>query len=1135
MASIANPYIPSYLKTAFSGSRPIKTTFADISNTNISSTASFMYDQLDAPLKSTQQLNVDWSRFEHHTFFMSAEAKVNLAFDRIINKYPFDGTRKEVEQFVENLGGFDKWTLDNFPVYKGELRLQSGSYIKIIDAAGVKYPELSKNASGISILNPGSDKSLSVEMQVLPISGSTATTQTIFQKLSDDGKYGYSFFLSPTLSVDDVVGTFVVVSGSTNLSVTGTLSKIAFNHVCATLNRESSDSHFLELYVDEKLINSSRTIVKIGNLPIDASSFYIGSGSAISTSVLSVTPDQTFDGTLDEFRVFHAIRTIDQQRAYAAKSIYANDDLKLYYKFNEPGFSVKADVDNSSNGIVIDSSGNSLHSNVTNYVDSLRIETKNDNLSKMTFERDSMSVVLFPAYQDIVDLNIELLTSASLYDQNNPNIITRLVPQHYLLEGALQDGFVEPECNGNNPYNGSGIPGQGKLGNVQLFLSLLYIWAQFFDEMKLYTDSFSTLRYVDYETNETVPDNFLLNFAKQFGFFIPPMFNDSTIDQYVNGENIQPDISNNEHTLKYIQTQMLRRILKNLPAIIRSKGTQHSIKTFLRAVGIDPENNIRIREYGGPTTKQMGYAREYKREQAAMVQFTTSSYAHTSISEAYSDRIEPGWPPFDSYVIHKDHYPLTSGSWAIELAVKFDPLQPLTSVTQSLSRLIHRKGANNKLAASLISLGSEVKLYVRQVADAGYPDIAPLCLPIEVPTGNLYDGTRWNICFGCQRNDEINSIVSSSYFLRIANCENGDIASFNQTSSFYDEWGSYGQSDFDLVLRKFSMAGGYDAYIEIGNNATILYTAGAWALNNADVVPTEAVATAFDGRLSDLRFWSKSLTEIEWKEHVRNYKSTGVEDPKVNWNFQHTDSGSFGRLRLNAFCKQETISSDTGDIIFLDFSQNNHHFTGSGFSSTDPIIVGESIGYSYLSPYFDEASTTNKIRARSYFNKELVDATPWASTAPLYEIVKSEEPTDDVRLAIEFSLIDALNRDIITMFATLDEMESAIGRPELMFSADYPDLEALQYIYFNRLQDKLNFKAFFEFFRWFDTSIGTFIEQLIPRKTNFKGINYVIESHMLERHKLEYYFNEMYLNERLRPNIRNVLLLQQIAGTIRKF
>src|SRR5271165_3529979 len=95
--STPNPYVPSFLRAAASGSRPLTLSWSDVSDTNILSTSSFQYDPPSTGLKSTQQLNVDWSQFQNHTFFMSAEANVNLAFNSIINGFPFDGTRLETE------------------------------------------------------------------------------------------------------------------------------------------------------------------------------------------------------------------------------------------------------------------------------------------------------------------------------------------------------------------------------------------------------------------------------------------------------------------------------------------------------------------------------------------------------------------------------------------------------------------------------------------------------------------------------------------------------------------------------------------------------------------------------------------------------------------------------------------------------------------------------------------------------------------------------------------------------------------------------------------------------------------------------------------------------------------------------
>jgi hypothetical protein len=310
---------------------------------------------------------------------------------------------------------------------------------------------------------------------------------------------------------------------------------------------------------------------------------------------------------------------------------------------------------------------------------------------------------------------------------------------------------------------------------------------------------------------------------------------------------------------------------------------------------------------------------------------------------------------------------------------------------------------------------------------------------------------------------------------------------------------------------------GSNQLVPAGTTSTYLY------LNNSAAVPSdEARSTTFDGRMAKTRFWSKSFSTKEWIEHVKNYQSLGVDNPLTNYNYEVVATGSFERLRLDTMSKQtEKKAENDGSLIFLDFSENGMHLTGSGFPTDENSIMPEFIKYSYLSPYFDEAISNDKIRVRGYQSDDLLDQYLWASRSPVYEIPRSESPTDDVRFSIDFSIVDSLNKDIVNMFSTFESLENMIGSPELVYSPDYPDLENLRNIYFNRLKEKLNFKAFFEFYSWFDNTISVFIEQLLPRKTVYKGTNFVVESHMLERPKHEYYSSDIYSMQPSKKNIVN--------------
>ena len=163
----------------------------------------------------------------------------------------------------------------------------------------------------------------------------------------------------------------------------------------------------------------------------------------------------------------------------------------------------------------------------------------------------------------------------------------------------------------------------------------------------------------------------------------------------------------------------------------------------------------------------------------------------------------------------------------------------------------------------------------------------------------------------------------------------------------------------------------------------------------------------------------------------------------------------------------------------------------------------------------------------------------FASRGPIARVIARElppdlEPMDDVRFSIEFSVAQALNEDIIKIFATLESLENIIGGPENMFATEYQGLTRLREIYFNRLTGSVNYTAFFEFFRWLDESFDIIIENLIPKKTNYLGFNMIVEPHILERPRVAYGSGDIYLGVNDRRNLKGALYLRQLIANMKR-
>ena len=1204
-----------------------------LSDTNVSSTSSFRYDSVGSGLKSTQEIEIDWEKFENHTFFNSAQSKVNIAFHRIINEYPFEGSIKQVEAFEDSLTGYEKYILDSFPKNNGYLIFSGtsetenpaggfssglGTYISVIDSAGSQFPNFSTNTSGQSIIN-FEENPFSIEL-MLYVPKAPSYNQIVCQK-RDTAARAITIALSQSASTSKVPLIFSISSGSAKIIASSSIEKGKFSHICATYDRDSTDK--LHLFLSQTLVATSSTSYEFESLSFSNSNFIIGSGSTFHASPLGktlpgstsqiFTPTVTFSGSMDELRLFHSTRDIEDQKKYERRIIHLSNNsksLKLYYKFNEPSGSY------DGNNVVLDSSGNSLHSIISNYSILLReTGSSGEPGNPMYGEKPDRSPVLFPDFHLVKTLNSRLLTSASSYDNINPNIVTRLFPSHYLLDGQQYQGFSKEEGLIGDPVSGNSIPGSAKIGNAQNLTAFMLIWAKFYDEIKIFIDHMSNILNVSYDDEESVARKLLPFVAQYYGIELPAIFPDARINQYILGEDLENSYETSLNSLQFIQTEIWKRILINYNDIRFSKGTIHSVKSLIRAAGINPDNLMAIREYGGPTKRSLEGRRETKTEVASSIDFS-GSYAEVAAGtlnpQGFSSkfpnivsnflsgsRIEVGFPePSGSIAfVNKRKFPphgisrtlsdglFTSGSFTYEAiyqfprksTIKYDKYQSLvrlhisasnTGSKSELSKGIHY--ANLLLVSgtenSLTSSGSTLRLYMRP-GNTSKIKVDPL-LRLELTGVNIFDGNLWNISFGRERSDQkrindsgkyitepISFIGSSSYFLRAARQTYGSVENIFVTSSFFkaDKGGAtssgnilqaidaiYNPSGSMIVIGSQSMAN----VSSTGKNGSFGDSYNRFLIDpNLDSVAGAATgdsvfakSTNFFGQVSQIRFWSKALEIDSWKEHVRNFKSLGVSNPLVHFNFEKKATGSFGRLRLDVSTDQQITGSDSsGNISLFDFSQNEIYMSGSGFEPSSLVIKPETFYFSHLSPRFDLSQTNNKVRIRGLAHTDLIDENRYSRFAPVHEILKSEEPDDDTRFAIEFSSVKALDEDIMNMFGNLTFFDNALGRPNLLFDDIYPDLDQARKIYFNRVTEKLNYKIFFNMYRWFNSSLGLLIEDLVPRKTKFLGINFVIESHVLERSRFRYLFDEIYLKALARDTSRGNLLLSQIVGNLCKY
>ena len=1114
--------------------------------TNFESTSSFKY-QKSVNAISTQQINLNYNNFENHTFFHSAVAKTNEIFSNIINNYPFDGTLKQIENFEEGLTGFEKHILDKFPKKTGHLifsgtqkgEYTGGNYIDIQDKYGVDIPDLAKDKSkiGKSVIEKSSIKDFTIQF-FINSPGQSNDNQVIFQKYNSLAS-NVSIVLSQSLSSETANLIVGITSQSLNLSANIDITKNKFNHITTVyenttgllkiLNRVSGSS--------KDIISSSSNKQVFPLLTLGNANVTIGSGSECRISGDIFTPQQTFSGSLDEFRYFNSVKKDEDILKERNKSVYANDNLMLYLKFNEPYGNY------TGNNIVLDSSGNSLNAYIENF--NYEVNRNSGSFTPMLNEDEKRSVAIFPEFFDVNKIYTELIVTGTLYDDANPNLITKLIPKHYLDEGNLADNFISEYDQISNYYTNNKDPrgGKSKEVGVQNLMKFLFIWAKFFDEIKIFVDEFSNLSNIQYDDKDTVSDIFIKRLATKLGIDLPELFDYANLNQYFFGEDISENEIKSALSLSQIQNKIWRRVLSDYSSLIKSKGTMSNIKGLFRYFGIEPDSFFSIVEYGGAKENYLETAKINKKRSIRFLNFSgsignedkTSGYdyqgrhysAPVIISKYLSaSRIEIGIPEIAGSFVQKNKYSphgisnhaadglFTSGSFTYECFYDIRKSKFSKNI-ESLVRL-HTTGSSapsNKESCILNVVYDKKEKSIKLLINDVYGEETKI---LSISDISLTNSGPFALSFGKEQKP-----VSSSFFLRVAEYDSDVVIRRHVTSSLIE---NKSNSIFSTISN-YNTSG---SFIVIGSQSF----ENASSFLNADATGS---ITNFTGMISNLNFWSIAKSSDEFTTYAKNPFSKGIKNPKVNYNFNTISTGSFERIRIETSDKQKTESSDSsGEIKIFDFSQNNLHLTGKGFETNKKVFKNDFIFTSELNPYFDTNHSDEKIRIRSLNNVDKVSEYQFASTTPVYEVNPTEKIVDDNRLSIDFNLSRGINENIIQMFSDFSAIEDSIGKTNVQFGNEYHSLKDLREIYFNNVIEKINLNKYRNLFKWIDNSFTDLIYSNIPKSTNFLGINFIYDSHFLERNKIQYNFDQIYLKSLPRDPTRGTIYLSQFVGKVDK-
>jgi hypothetical protein len=178
---------------------------------------------------------------------------------------------------------------------------------------------------------------------------------------------------------------------------------------------------------------------------------------------------------------------------------------------------------------------------------------------------------------EFIDWYTELTDYAVAYDSFNDNSLVKTLPEHIRF----------------NEIN----------VNAATFVNML---GHHYDILYTYVNYMSKIHNRDENPKLGMPNELLYSVAKQFGWNLVDGKQGEELWSYLLGtdESGTPNTGSNSVTGIGTPTQELtfttwRRIVNNIPGLLKSKGTKRSIQALLACYGI-PQTLMTIKEYGGP-------------------------------------------------------------------------------------------------------------------------------------------------------------------------------------------------------------------------------------------------------------------------------------------------------------------------------------------------------------------------------------------------------------------------------------------------------------------------------------------------------------------------------------------------------
>ena len=1051
------------------------------------------FDRLDSydGFFSTQQIeSINFENFEEHVFFDSAIEKTNYSFKKIFNDFPYDGSEREVTNYLNGLDGYTRFILKNKHIKNlGYLKFDNNHYIKVVDRNGWLLNDFKKNIK-IGLLNLTNNFNFSFDFWLYPFTPVDALNQQIiFQKVLNDS--GFSIFLN-NFSASNCDLNFFISKDDIEYKCTTSIDINKWSHINISLNSILVD--------DSNLLRCQYYINSIPKKAVHTNSGWgltfeenfnnvdvtIGGGKSHKNEVAS--PENLYSGLIDEFRVYAGeVRDRETIALEKDENIFSKKSLKLYFRFNEPSGNY------INNNIVLDHSGNKLHGLIyksdnlreddQTVVASLRSRHLNVN-TPLIYELLENNPVLFPKYKPAIDVQNIIIEEAKNYDLNNPNSFWKLFPKNIFIEGSDFDNIDETYINSTKFTAKNTLTGIRTAPN-QKMIDLLSIWARFFDEFKLYIDSIASIIDMNYDNlnNDKLVDGVLLPLAlKLSGFNFREILPYPILEKLKN-KNLTPEEKISSLSIRQIQNKLWQRLLINSKDILTSKGTTSSIHSVFNSFGLESSKFISVKEFNGQNKFNINNDFYSKKINFKEIDFSCGEELFNDAR--FQNRILFKSPTYNNGLSNN---PLDiSEEWTVECLYSYKSDKTgIYPLKQSLLRLDNNTRPNQFISFKIPHINvvferenkknkyGKIKLFVNE-------DIIKI---EEINKVNLLSGELFYLSLQRKKNENINSgLTYYKYILTVSSVSENFYSKKVQQVNIETKTNLF----YKTIRPNIFSIGFYDGY-DISSHS--------------DFIPDMSYETKFEGSISNFRIYKKSMSDQEIFLKCKTISTIALDDDIESAILNIDLFEKLNNIKLTGSVYEIKSLLDLSHSKLNDFNKATLSL-GSSLASYFPFKSRKIQGLIQNSE-IDFPKSNNFIYVNSFESEKFKKQHGNNNVTNINQVRPDYLYSNDTRLSIDFSSVNFLNQDITKIININKTFTEKLSQTSNLFTDSYVDLNNLRDKYFERLEKEINVNDLYQVYKYFDNILEELLFECIPSKVKYKGFNFVYESHALERHKYQY-------------------------------